>query len=1236
MARFNYDVNTRTRLIDVHKQFNGGLKTVDTDDALGSVFLRQAENVSLSEFGFIEKRYGTIEKEIIQQTTGTLQGYWEYMGFSIFVVNGVFYYRNAAGTVTTITKIYKESEDPLAPSTIFGKEWRYPSGLFTANSATEITGCQFVTNGAATTHNSVPSGNLTAGVDSRPACVINSGTTFTECTLTSDEGVVPTVYSCQPYIQQNITSTVPYFESSFPQIDGVYRDINAVNISNVLYIFTGKYPIYVKLVNEPVSGNNLPRFYALPIEIPTYDEIVVTGHNLLEQNYDQIYYKGRADIIYSTPGDKTTVAYTAATSGMTDAPFLLPQRDSDDREIKRFAPQIPFQDGGVIDFDFKYHINPVYTSAYNSSSQPRFFKLELESVGYRSSGPGAVDFVASDNNNVSFTEQHNYSTGNTLSAVFDEPYIGRDVVGLQTQFLSESQFFSPSGQELFVGVQKGTFKGELVFDLNTGKLEADFIAKEDFKPNTKFQYRLRKQTNDANDPTPLFKIPTTKADMVNQLTIATWNQDKDGNTVDDDGNSAHFITKQTLPKIQIIPVGLNDSELKDNQVVINLNEGLTLTATDSNDASVGAYEFTVPTGLVAGPNVKGYHISLRSETVMRYSSPQSGSSSDYRVELTGANLPTAIYKELVKIEPIAAQATGLASNTLPNLTVKLEKLLAGTYDFRLRFKLSKYSLDSTGILSFNDINDGFEYADVFFYDINITAEKLEGLPGETADTLPKLSPIHTCNKVIEHFGKLMVWGSTEMPTAVFYSFPDRPAYFPSSFYLDFTNDTHQPIEAVTPYMNILVVQTASQTFGIRGNSGVIDAPSPYTPFGINGTVGTIAYKSVRPVRNQLFFLSKQGVIALTSLYAVDESYNIKFVDRNIRNIVPQDSKAVGIQFDNQYWLNFPNNSITLRWYIDKKAWVQDKYQGWSDFDGVFKYQIKDGKIEFITYPSTKSGQNQNANIYRIGVDNDIPTDLFEPIKAKFETSFLNQGYPFHHKNYKEAKLDFTLQNEYNLGRVPIFDSNSSSETGSVGTQTGTTLPINLATNTKFLKHHRYRIVFSFATGSTENVNTLTLSIGSLNITPTQRRDADDNLIPEWEFTVSEELVESQAGVIDLKTLPFTFDAATDDISIRDITYDDDLTFSTYVISENQTLNFVNTPGYNQATVDVDLDLTEKGRLGDWTFGESDFGDKVTAVKTIKLSGKGYNSKLYVEDISKSKWTLESMGITYKMKRARSR
>jgi hypothetical protein len=58
MAKYRYDVDKITRLIDVHKSFPGGLKTVDTDDSLKDVYLREAENISLSEFNFVEKRYG--------------------------------------------------------------------------------------------------------------------------------------------------------------------------------------------------------------------------------------------------------------------------------------------------------------------------------------------------------------------------------------------------------------------------------------------------------------------------------------------------------------------------------------------------------------------------------------------------------------------------------------------------------------------------------------------------------------------------------------------------------------------------------------------------------------------------------------------------------------------------------------------------------------------------------------------------------------------------------------------------------------------------------------------------------------------------------------------------------------------------------------------------------------------------------------------------------------------------
>ena len=468
----------------------------------------------------------------------------------------------------------------------------------------------------------------------------------------------------------------------------------------------------------------------------------------------------------------------------------------------------------------------------------------------------------------------------------------------------------------------------------------------------------------------------------------------------------------------------------------------------------------------------------------------------------------------------------------------------------------------------------------------------------------------------------MVFGSTEMPTALFYSFPDRPFYFPSFFYLDFTNDENKPLASVTSFMNILVVQTEDRTWGVRGNSGLVDAPSPYIPFSINPSMGTVAQKSVRAVRNKLFFLSKQGVASLNSLYAVDEMYNVKFEDLNIRNIVPQDTKAVGIQYDNQYWLNFPNFGITLRWYIDKNAWVKDIFS-WSDFNGVFKWQIVNGQLEFITYPS-QFKEGQNLSIYKVGIDYTLPTDLAETITTRVETSFLNQNYPFHPKNYKEAKLDFTLQNEYNISKETLYNKEDIILTDGV----------HYLDNVNLVKNHRYRVYFYDmpvgTTGATIGVypklqteDPVYSPFYEISLTPTSNY---------FEFVIPNAVTD---GVYDIK-VEFDEEQTVGPLSLdlRDATYDNDLTFLTWIVSEDNTLNQDPIQNYDQAKAEIDFSLRDK--FGDWEFGETNFGKTTTAVKTIKLSGKGYNAKLYMEDFSKSKWTLESLGLTYKMKRARSR
>ena len=60
--------------------------------------------------------------------------------------------------------------------------------------------------------------------------------------------------------------------------------MGAVNISDVLYVFTGKYPVYI------VEEDDVLKVYLYAKKDPTYAELVVTGHNLLENDYEELYF----------------------------------------------------------------------------------------------------------------------------------------------------------------------------------------------------------------------------------------------------------------------------------------------------------------------------------------------------------------------------------------------------------------------------------------------------------------------------------------------------------------------------------------------------------------------------------------------------------------------------------------------------------------------------------------------------------------------------------------------------------------------------------------------------------------------------------------------------------------------------------------------------------------------------------------------------------------------------------
>ncbi len=104
------------------------------------------------------------------------------------------------------------------------------------------------------------------------------------------------------------------------------------------------------------------------------------------------------------------------------------------------------------------------------------------------------------------------------------------------------------------------------------------------------------------------------------------------------------------------------------------------------------------------------------------------------------------------------------------------------------------------------------------------------------------------------------------------------------------------------------------------------------------------------------------------------------------------------------------------------------------------------------------------------------------------------------------------------------------------------------------------------------------------------------------------------------------------ITIYDETYDKSIVFSTLISTEENILNV----GYDLQDYERfnTQDIEFGSNFDSWEFGKDSFGNALTIVKTEKLSGKGHNIKTKFVDFSKSKWTLETMGTTYRMRKAR--
>lgn len=239
------------------------------------------------------------------------------------------------------------------------------------------------------------------------------------------------------------------------------------------------------------------------------------------------------------------------------------------------------------------------------------------------------------------------------------------------------------------------------------------------------------------------------------------------------------------------------------------------------------------------------------------------------------------------------------------------------------------------------------------YVIQVTIREKVG-PGETAPTgnpitgqVPSYtvtafnenttidtSQMHTCNRILLHWERIIVYGDLKNPAKIYVSHLQNPRYFPTNNTLDFENSEQEPVNIIVRYRDFLVAFLPSSIQALYGTGPTGD--DPFRRLVLHTSLGCIAPDSAKVMGNYITFLSKQGVHILKSFGTSESKMNVEKIDNAIENLITPDEDACAVVAKNQYMLCYPERQIRFRFYYEMGIWTKDESPV-LDFSRMFEW-----------------------------------------------------------------------------------------------------------------------------------------------------------------------------------------------------------------------------------------------------------------------------------------------------------
>lgn len=262
---------------------------------------------------------------------------------------------------------------------------------------------------------------------------------------------------------------------------------------------------------------------------------------------------------------------------------------------------------------------------------------------------------------------------------------------------------------------------------------------------------------------------------------------------------------------------------------------------------------------------------------------------------------------------------------------------SGTVQYRWEYRRSSETTWTVG----KEFTDNYKTHEFTFdtatsYDIRVTVRKkgdtkdpeapqmyvltgYEVKPVEDRTNVLPVNGIHTCNKILLHWDRVLLYGDTINPYQMYISDLQNARYFPVSNTINFDTGKQEPITAAVRFQNMLVVFTKTTVQTLLGKS-----TDDYERYQIHDGIGCIAGWSAKVVGNNVYFLSHEGVHALRpNPYRLD-TMNVRRIDEQVKSEMPFDDDACAVVTDSMYWLAFPKRKLIYRFYYEYGVWAKDQ------------------------------------------------------------------------------------------------------------------------------------------------------------------------------------------------------------------------------------------------------------------------------------------------------------------------